>query len=223
MSDSIETHPLLSKLWDAEKNGAATGATARSFRTAWWRCEHGHAFERSPRAMVADPACPQCKLGPKKTSFADTRPQLAKRWHPEKNGALTPSAVDAAHAGSVWWRCAKGHDFERAPLLMTRDDSCPICALADKSLAVVAPAVAAEWHAEKNGAITPAHVDADHVMSAWWLCPNGHEYQATVRARARAHAGEVREARQPSLGKLRLVRHGAAEDGGRAGALVKGR
>ncbi len=25
-------------------------------------------------------------------------------------------------------------------------------------------------------------VGADHVMNAWWVCPNGNEYQATVRA-----------------------------------------
>lgn len=185
MTDSIDRHPVLSKLWDSDKNGAS-GST-QSYRTAWWRCAEGHAFQRSPRAMLGDPACPQCKLGPKKTSFAETRRELAKLWHRDKNGALTPSAVDATHAGNVWWRCEKGHDFERAPLLMTRDAACPICALADKSLAATAPAIAAEWHAEKNGSITPEQVDADHVMSAWWKCPNGHEYQATVRARARAN------------------------------------
>jgi hypothetical protein len=68
---------------------------------------------------------------------------------------------------------------------MVRESTCPVCALAEKSLAVTSPAVAAEWHATKNGEITPAQVDADHVMSAWWLCPQGHEYQATVRSRAR--------------------------------------
>jgi hypothetical protein len=106
-------------------------------------------------------------------------------WNAERNGDLSPSAVDAAHTGNVWWRCSKGHDFQRAPLLMMKDSSCPVCAVAEKSLAAANPAVAAEWHPKRNGEVTSAQVDADHVMNAWWLCPNGHEYQATVRARAR--------------------------------------
>jgi hypothetical protein len=68
---------------------------------------------------------------------------------------------------------------------MMKDSSCPECAVAETSLSVTNPAVAAEWHPHKNGDITPSQVGADHVMNAWWLCPKGHEYQATVRSRAR--------------------------------------
>ena len=70
---------------------------------------------------------------------------------------------------------------------MMRDSSCPVCAVAETSLAVTNPSVAADWHPKKNGDITPAQVGADHVMNAWWLCPKGHEYQATVRSRARGN------------------------------------
>jgi superfamily II DNA or RNA helicase len=31
-------------------------------------------------------------------------------------------------------------------------------------------------------------VDADHIMTAWWTCPKGHDYQATVRSRAKGGA-----------------------------------
>ena len=69
---------------------------------------------------------------------------------------------------------------------MLAEDSCPTCALAKSSLAALAPIVAAEWHATKN-AIKPAEIAADHVMNAWWTCPNGHEYQATIRARTQGN------------------------------------
>ena len=45
---------------------------------------------------------------------------------------------------------------------------------------------------EAGRVVAPAQVDADHVMNAWWVCPNGHEYQATVRSRARGGGHERR-------------------------------
>lgn len=185
MAESIADSALLNKLWDDKKNGAASSVPQRSFRPAWWRCENGHSFQRSPRSMLSDSACPDCRRGPSTNSIAKARPSIVPLWNAEKNGDKSPSTVDAAHAGTAWWRCPKGHDFQRAPLLMVKDSNCPVCSVAEKSLAATTPAVAAEWHAKKNGEVTPAQVDADHVMNAWWLCPNGHEYQATVRSRAR--------------------------------------
>jgi len=186
LAESIADSAQLSALWDEQKNGAPAAAVLqRSFRAAWWRCPHGHAFQRSPRAMLSDSACPDCRRGPSTNSIAKVRPNLVHLWSAERNGERSPSTVDAAHTGNVWWRCSKGHDFQRAPLLMVRDSSCPTCAVAEKSLAATNAAVAAEWHKTKNGDVTPEQVDADHIMNAWWLCPNGHEYQATVRSRAR--------------------------------------
>lgn len=134
--------------------------------------------------MLSDSACPTCNRGPSTNSIAKVRPSILPLWNAERNGERSPSTVDAAHAGNAWWRCPEGHDFQRAPILMVRDSSCPICAVAEKSLAVTNPVIAVEWHPTKNGEITPAQVEATHIMNAWWLCPNGHEYQATVRSRA---------------------------------------
>lgn len=185
MADSIDTNPQLRDLWDTSKNEDASKVLVRSFRAAWWRCPKGHAFQRSPRAMLSDPSCPECSAGPMAKSVADARPTIVPMWHPEKNGDLVPTKVDATHTGNAWWRCDKGHDFQRSPLLMVRDIACPVCAVIEKSLASTAPAIAAEWHPIRNGDLTPDQVDADHVMNVWWQCPKGHEYQATVRSRAR--------------------------------------
>jgi superfamily II DNA or RNA helicase len=185
VAETIADSPLLNKFWDAEKNGPAAGIPSRSFRPVWWRCENGHTFQRSPRSMLSDSACPNCKRGPSINSIAKARPSLIPLWNLEKNGDLSPRTLDASHTVNTWWRCLKGHDFQRPPLLMMKDASCPVCAVAEKSLVTTNPAVAAEWHPKRNGEVTPARVDADHMMNAWWLCPNGHEYQASVRARAR--------------------------------------
>lgn len=185
MADSIDTNPQLRDLWDSSKNEDASKVLVRSYRAAWWRCPKGHAFQRTPRAMLSDPSCPECSAGPMLKSVADARPSIVPMWHPEKNGDLVPAKVDATHTGNAWWRCHKGHEFQRAPLLMVRDIACPVCAVIEKSLATTAPAVAAEWHPVRNGDLTADQVDADHVMNVWWQCPKGHEYQATVRSRAR--------------------------------------
>lgn len=190
MAESIASHAQLNKLWDAEKNAAASPSTTsasvlvRSYRPAWWRCEKGHSYQRSPRSMLSDAACPECQRSPTTNTIAKVRPSLIPLWNREKNGERTPTSVDASYVGNAWWRCEKGHDYQRPPVLMVRDASCPACAVVEKSLAATNPAVAKEWHPARNGEVTPAQVAATHIMNAWWLCPNGHEYQATVRSRA---------------------------------------
>ena len=172
-------------IWDEEKNGQGSSEVlARSYRPAWWLCQDGHSFQRSPRSMLRDATCPTCKVVSAASSLADKRPSLIPLWHPERNGELQPSAVEATHTAECWWCCPEGHEFRRSPLLMLRDSLCPTCALAKSSLAVVSPQAAAEWHTTRNGEVTPQQVNADHLMNAWWVCPKGHEYQATVRSRA---------------------------------------
>ncbi|MCB1282373.1 MAG: DEAD/DEAH box helicase family protein, partial [Salinibacterium sp.] len=186
MAETVAQTPALAALWDADKNSQAADAVpARNFRSAWWRCPQGHSFQRAPRMMLRDSSCPTC--GVASTSFATEHPHLVKLWHPSKNSGLEPAAVDSRHAAELWWQCERGHAFRRAPLQMGHDASCPTCALAEVSLAARFPTIAAEWHPERNGDITPEAVDADHQMNAWWRCERGHEFQATVRSRCRAN------------------------------------
>lgn len=186
MAESVADRPELMALWDPEKNAARPeDVPAYNYNSLWWRCGNGHSFQRPPRLLLKNPACPTC--GVAATSLAKEHPHLAKLWHPTKNGTLRPEDVDARHAGEVWWTCEHGHAFRRAPQQIVHDASCPSCALAEVSLAKVAPAIAAEWHPTRNGEITPELVDADHTMLAWWQCPRGHEYQAAIRSRVRSN------------------------------------
>ena len=188
MAETVADDPKLAPLWDVGQNPqAAAKVDARSFRPAVWRCASGHTFQRSPRAMQNDQSCPTCSKGANThTNLAKLRPGLASQWDAEKNAGIAFATLDATHANPVWWRCPHGHGFQRPPVRMLADDACPTCALAKSSLAALAPNVAAEWHATKN-AVKPDEITADHVMNAWWTCPNGHEYQATVRARTQGN------------------------------------
>jgi hypothetical protein len=186
MAETVADNPTLAALWDASRNASTpTAVPARSHHPVWWKCAKGHSFQRAPRMMSTPPTCPQCRVGSSSTSIAQVAPGLVALWAADKNGDLTPSTVSATHTGYCWWRCPAGHDFRRAPVLMQRESSCPTCALAETSLAKVNPEAAAEWHATRNANLTPGEIDADRILSAWWTCPKGHDYQATVRARAK--------------------------------------
>ena len=186
MSEQVADNDELIALWDPDKNDRDPAKVpARNHGAAWWRCPNGHSFQRSPRMMLRNPACKACETGT--ITFATAHPLLARLWHPDKNNGLEASSVDSGHVDNVWWRCNEGHSFQKSPLQMGRDSACPHCALAETSLAAKFPAVAAEWHPEKNGDVTPDVVDPDHMMSVWWRCSKGHEFQQTVRRRTRGH------------------------------------
>lgn len=188
MADTVADDPKLAALWDTPQNPEpASKVATRSYRAAAWRCPKGHAFARSPRAMLSDASCPTCNKGANThTNLGKLRPGLASLFDNDKNAGIAFATLDATHASAVWWRCPSGHSFQRPPVRMLAEDACPTCALAKTSLAALAPNVAAEWHPTKN-AIKPDEITADHVMNAWWTCPNGHEYQATVRARTQGN------------------------------------
>ncbi len=52
-----------------------------------------------------------------------------------------------------------------------------------KSLAEANPKLALQWHPTKNGKIKPEDVAANSGIYAWWLCENGHEWNAVVASR----------------------------------------
>jgi len=47
----------------------------------------------------------------------------------------------------------------------------------------VKPSLIKEWHPTKNGNLNPRNVAIEHNTKVWWLCENGHEWEATVKDR----------------------------------------
>ena len=48
------------------------------------------------------------------------------------------------------------------------------------------PDVAAEWHPTKNGEATPSDVTRGSTKKVWWLCPQGHAYEAAIKNRTKS-------------------------------------
>lgn len=124
------------------------------------------------------------------SSLQEMKPELSKEWHPTKNGALTPNDVTPFSRKKVWWICAHGHEWEATVANRSNGTGCPVCrrlkvAAGSGSLAEKNPELSKEWHPTKNGVLTPNDVALFSRKRVWWLCPQGHEWEAVVASRAK--------------------------------------
>jgi rubredoxin len=66
-------------------------------------------------------------------------PDIAKEWHPTKNGDLTPSMFKAGSDHKAWWKCTTcGHEWETAIGHRTggkKPTGCPKCSIKKTSSA----------------------------------------------------------------------------------------
>jgi uncharacterized protein YndB with AHSA1/START domain len=124
-------------------------------------------------------------------SLAEINPDLAKQWHPSKNGNLTPYDVIPGTPKKVWWKCTKGddHEWQAQVRARNRGNGCGVCSgkvvVRSNCLATLNPALAKEWHPTKNGELTPCDVTPGSHKKVWWKCPKGddHEWRASVKDR----------------------------------------
>ena len=118
------------------------------------------------------------------------RQALLEEWDVEGNGALTPLALSHGSRQKVWWRCGAGHRWQAAVYTRTGAESgCPYCAgkrpwPGFNDLASQEPALAAQWHPERNGPLTPDQVVCGSTRRGWWQCGSGHVWAASVKSRA---------------------------------------
>ena len=125
-------------------------------------------------------------------SLADANPDLAKQWHPTKNGGVTPYDVSVGSQVKAWWKCPKGDDHEWDAVISDRNRGigCAICSnykvVKSNSLATLNPELASEWHPTKNRDLTPDDVHPGSAKRVWWKCAKGddHEWQTVVHSRS---------------------------------------
>ena len=97
-------------------------------------------------------------------NLAVLRPKIAKEWHPDKNGPLTPRWVTPGSHKKVWWLGKCGHAWQttichRGQRIVPgrrKPSGCPYCAATNKrpsrefNLMVKYPTLASQWHPTKN-------------------------------------------------------------------------
>lgn len=207
-NDLATTHPEIAKKWNYEKNAPLlpSQVVAGSNKKVWWKClKCGYEWKTSTNNMTQPGrhGCAVCfniekgkaltrnkvkKVG----SLAETMPELAKQWHPTKNGTLTPHDITAGAGKSIWWLCPKcGHEWLATPCSRKKGIGCPCCSgrvpkTGVNDLATTHPQLAKEWHPTKNKNLTPSMLSYGSNQKVWWKCFNcGHEWQAQVCRRTK--------------------------------------
>lgn len=191
------THPHLLSEWCWEKNIDVTPdeVMAGSSAPVWWNCtEEDHEYPMSPYDRTNGRRCGVCTrrvLHPS-TCLAATNPDIAASWHPTLNGDLTPHDVFAGSPDKAWWKCERGCDYDSAIVSRLRGFGCRYCANREvgvrNSMSITHPELALEFHATKNGSITPDTIIAGTGEKLWWQCVEyGHEWDATGNNRVRGN------------------------------------
>lgn len=201
LNDLPSRFPEIFAEWDNEKNGIIDPSTVRPTSTIhyWWKCPKGHSFQAKVRDRVYNnhgcPICARKDVDPGVTDLATVFPEIAARWHPTKNGNLTPDQIFARSQKKVWWMCPKGHEFDGVVADVVRTAyPCPVCngrriIKGVNDLASVFPEVAAEWHPTKNGDLTPDQFASHSQKKVWWICLKGHSYEAHINHKTIARSG----------------------------------
>ena len=192
-------NPLLSKQWHQTKNGNLTpyDFTYGSGKKVWWKCPKGddHEWESSISHRAKGSGCSICYGSKvvKSNSLATLNPEIAKIWHPTKNGELTPHNIKSKSNKKIWWKCKKGDDHEwmATPSNVSKGykNGCPMCSgskfSVTNSLLNVNPKLSKQWHPINNGKLTPIEVKFNSGKKVWWKCDkaNDHEWIASISHR----------------------------------------
>ena len=131
-NDLASRFPDLAAQWHPDKNGGELPdrVTTRSGKCVWWRCERGHAWRATVASRTSGGGCPFCAGKRVLIGFNDlasVHQDLAKQWHPLKNGHLTPYHVTAGSGKKVWWLCEKGHEWRATVASRAQGCGCPKC------------------------------------------------------------------------------------------------
>ena len=131
----LTSFPHLVKEWHPTKNGDLTpeDLTHGVEKKVWWLCPNNHSYESvvNRRTQKKYPAgCPYCsgrRVGDDNNLLV-VFPEIAKEWHPTKNGDLTPEDFVSGSQKKVWWLCPKGHHHaSRISDRTKKRSACPYC------------------------------------------------------------------------------------------------
>jgi hypothetical protein len=195
-----------------------------SHKKIWWQCPSGHEWQSTINNRVKGHGCPFCYDArtdsiQRRGSLADRFPDVARSWHPRKNGELRPNQLPASTTQKVWWLCDCGNEFESQVAHRTRGGGCPVCAASrignkvvraaverSGSLASERPDLLESWCYRLNQDFDPEKISRGSAKRVWWECEAHHTWKAAIKTRAAGHGcpecyEQSGERGQPSFSK----------------------
>ena len=127
--------PSIAKELHPEKNEGVRPDQVypRSQTKFLWRCSDcSHEWRAQVSSRTSGHGCPKCAyrrihLPRPGESFADLFPEVAKEWHPTRNGDLRPGQVRPGSGKTVWWQCALGQEWEAEVAARRKYGRCREC------------------------------------------------------------------------------------------------
>ena len=193
--------PEIAKQWAYDLNAPLSPEHFRhqANKKVWWRCEKGHTWKVSINNRTQHgTGCPHCPgsgywAASDDYNLALLYPDLAKEWHPEKNGELLPADIKPKSNKKIWWQCNERHAWQSPPNNRIKGSGCPYCygrfPTKENNLAVRHPEILNEWDYEKNKGLDPHEVTPRNNKKVWWRCSKGHSWQATINNRTKNKSG----------------------------------
>jgi len=178
--------PHLASQWSSKNSLQPEQVYAKATTPITWECDVCQ-HEWSTRASYRvnnDRGCPSCEnrtlVG---KTVAEVLPHLVARW--SKQNVDSPEVLSAGSHKRIVWTCSNSNhpDYEMTPADRRDGYGCNKCVLEKKSLAVVKPQIAAQWHPTKNGTVRPTDVMSASGMKAWWICEVNHEWESQIYSR----------------------------------------
>lgn len=180
------SHPHVAAYWYYKKN-CGFGPEDFSYGShmkVWWFCDKSpdHIFQTGIGHRVSCDSspfqgCPFCAgLKPSRTNWLHSHRQIAKEFHPTKNGKLTPKTVVAGSERPCYWHCSKcGHSYKLAPAKRVRQgQGCPKCNPRERADLRKYHAVMKMFDIKKNKGIDYKNVGS--LDRIWWRCPKAKEH-----------------------------------------------
>jgi hypothetical protein len=193
----LAVYPNVASEWDYDKNSPLTPDlfTPKSDQKFWWTCSKNHSWQATIKnRTLRDSNCPHCfdtrrvdeinkrylsRLG----SIAEKYPEVLPYWDHKKNIPSNPEKITAVLTNTYSWICMQEHSFTRLLKGMVKDQSCKYC----HSIKKTHPKLLDEWDFANNNHIDPIEITQGSDKSLWWLCENGHSWNASIVSRLKGN------------------------------------
>lgn len=178
----LKARPELIDEWDFEKNDElglnVYEMTKGNTLKAWWLCpECKSSYDARISNRVHGRKCPYCRgLKVNHTnSLVSLYPELAKEWHPTKNGDFTPNNITIGNdSQEIWWLGECKHEWTSIVRSRVKGSRCPYCSHNPKTL----KGVNDMWTTNPQMASWLLNAEDGHKYSKGstkklnWKCPN---------------------------------------------------